>query len=428
MKRSLLFISFFILVGLSFARPVFAEGCCVGPTAAYFLFDNNQCLNEASPPGRWDAHQYPDSITGKCELMVGADERALVIGKSIATQVAEKPPLIFIPSVEIPGLFTGPIVVGNETLGQYIAAFYMFFVGLTGVLAMAMLVYSGFRRITAAGNSSKVQESTDIMNAALSGVVLVMLSYLLLNLINPALTRLAGMQLDPIKPVLFSFESSAHSLRDASVCGVGVNPATGELVGFQDDIYEYDDIFKEVGDAKGVMPSLLKAIMIVESCGDPDAASVLEDGTNGGCGLMQVNPKNNTTGGSGCDGLRTPAIEPTDSDAVKEAKLKIIKANITRGAEIIVHAYKKTCPETARYESGEVVQCDHQKSGCIVGADRYAIAAYNGGTGANCNSSDCQGETWWECKNNDGFAATRQYVSSIVAAHNMIRNRNWIPD
>ena len=47
------------------------------------------------------------------------------------------------------------------------------------------------------------------------------------------------------------------------------------------------------------------------------------------------------------------------------------------------------------------------------GDERRALAAYNGGTKANNNSSVCPGQLAWECQRNSGYAETRNYVPSI---------------
>ena len=42
-----------------------------------------------------------------------------------------------------------------------------------------------------------------------------------------------------------------------------------------------------------------------------------------------------------------------------------------------------------------------------------ALAAYNGGTKANNNSSNCPGQLAWQCTANSGYRETRNYVASI---------------
>lgn len=77
-----------------------------------------------------------------------------------------------------------------QDLGEYILNFYRWFVTVAGVFAVAMLILAGFRWITAAGNTGKIQDSKDMLYGAYSGIVLIMLSFLLLQFINPSILSL----------------------------------------------------------------------------------------------------------------------------------------------------------------------------------------------------------------------------------------------
>lgn len=97
-------------------------------------------------------------------------------------------PIKFFPQVTVPG-FTGGDVTEN-TLGEYFRAIYVYFVSSVGVIAVTMIIFGGFRWITAAGNASKIQAAQETINSALIGLVLALTSFLILNTINPNLTRL----------------------------------------------------------------------------------------------------------------------------------------------------------------------------------------------------------------------------------------------
>lgn len=84
------------------------------------------------------------------------------------------------------------IVFDNTTrpIAQYVKAVYTYAVGAVGILATVMLMIGGLRWILAGGNPSSVGEAKDMIIAAISGMVLVMTSYLILSQINPALVNL----------------------------------------------------------------------------------------------------------------------------------------------------------------------------------------------------------------------------------------------
>ncbi len=58
-----------------------------------------------------------------------------------------------------------------------------FAMGIMGSLALLVFVYGGFKWLTAAGNSDKVQEGTEAMTWAAIGIFIIFGSYAILNLI-----------------------------------------------------------------------------------------------------------------------------------------------------------------------------------------------------------------------------------------------------
>ncbi|MBI5405273.1 MAG: hypothetical protein HY976_03535 [Candidatus Kerfeldbacteria bacterium] len=99
--------------------------------------------------------------------------------------------LKFTPNVPIPGLFSKTVDVDNSLFSRYIGAFYIFFAGVAGIVAVVVMMWGGFHYITSAGNAQKMSQGREIINNAIIGLILLFTSYLLLNLINPNLTRLS---------------------------------------------------------------------------------------------------------------------------------------------------------------------------------------------------------------------------------------------
>ncbi|MBU0707712.1 pilin, partial [Patescibacteria group bacterium] len=77
-----------------------------------------------------------------------------------------------------------------KDLAQYIRIFYQFFIGIIGIFAVAMMMFSGFKRITASGNPEKINTAKDHFTSAIVGVVIALISFILLRLINPAIVEL----------------------------------------------------------------------------------------------------------------------------------------------------------------------------------------------------------------------------------------------
>jgi hypothetical protein len=97
-------------------------------------------------------------------------------------------------TLEVPIGSLSSIPMGNSTepIAVYIKTIYNFAVGAVGIVAAVVLMIGGVIWITAGGNASNVGEAKSMITAALTGMVLVLTSYLLLDQINPALVNLSS--------------------------------------------------------------------------------------------------------------------------------------------------------------------------------------------------------------------------------------------
>lgn len=97
-------------------------------------------------------------------------------------------------------------------LAEYIQIFYRFTVAAVAIIAATMIMYAGISWLTAAGSSQKIGEAKERITAAISGLVLAMLSYAILNTINPSLISLTS----PTIPVPQVATSIAQALSGTS--------------------------------------------------------------------------------------------------------------------------------------------------------------------------------------------------------------------
>ncbi|MFA5106746.1 MAG: pilin [Patescibacteria group bacterium] len=81
---------------------------------------------------------------------------------------------------------------------QYTKIFYNLFIGVIGIFAAVMIMYAGFQWISASGNSQKIERAKDSFTSAIIGVVIALISYVLLNLINPMIVNLQPIALETI--------------------------------------------------------------------------------------------------------------------------------------------------------------------------------------------------------------------------------------
>ena len=74
-------------------------------------------------------------------------------------------------------------------VGEFIQLMYRYAVGIASILSVIMIMVAGFQYVTSGGNSEALSSAKKRMAGAFSGLILAFLSYAILTLINPALTR-----------------------------------------------------------------------------------------------------------------------------------------------------------------------------------------------------------------------------------------------
>ncbi len=94
---------------------------------------------------------------------------------------------------EIPG-----VPAPSSGLPEYLNYLFVFGLGIIGVVALAVMMFGGIQYILAAGNVGKTTEAKEWIYAALTGLGLLLVSYLLLRTINPDLVNLKNPCLGPL--------------------------------------------------------------------------------------------------------------------------------------------------------------------------------------------------------------------------------------
>ena len=90
------------------------------------------------------------------------------------------------------------ITPDGNILGNYIAIWYKFLVGIAGLLAMGMLIYGGAGWLMSGGSSAAVGEAKKTISSALIGLTLALLSYTALSFVNPRLLTMKDLSLNTI--------------------------------------------------------------------------------------------------------------------------------------------------------------------------------------------------------------------------------------
>jgi len=77
----------------------------------------------------------------------------------------------------------------QQDLPAFISSVYSFSLTILGLAIFVQIIRAGFKWFTAAGNAGKSGEATKMIKNAIIGAILLLASYLILNVINPDLVK-----------------------------------------------------------------------------------------------------------------------------------------------------------------------------------------------------------------------------------------------
>ncbi len=86
-------------------------------------------------------------------------------------------------------------------LGEYVAGLYNYALGIAGILAAIMLMAGGLLWLISAGDASKITQAKDLIIGAITGLIILAASYLILIQINPGLVNLKSISVSYIPKV-----------------------------------------------------------------------------------------------------------------------------------------------------------------------------------------------------------------------------------
>ncbi|MBX4188367.1 MAG: hypothetical protein KW793_04525 [Candidatus Doudnabacteria bacterium] len=94
-----------------------------------------------------------------------------------------------------------PCTSGTATgdIGRCVSQIYIWSLGISGILAVVMVVLGGYMIMTARGNGAQAAKGRTFLTSALAGLVLLLGAYLILNTINSDLTNFSISSWDQLK-------------------------------------------------------------------------------------------------------------------------------------------------------------------------------------------------------------------------------------
>ena len=118
-----------------------------------------------------------------------------IFGLTVLAEDIPFEPSIKIPSLDVGGDSVGPpapiTITGDfSALTKYISGIYRFGMAITGILAVIVLALGGITWLTSGGNANSIAKAKQYIWGSITGLVLALLSYTLLNMVNPDIVAL----------------------------------------------------------------------------------------------------------------------------------------------------------------------------------------------------------------------------------------------
>ena len=208
--------------------------------------NNSQCVSSSSPNLQCQSERCvltaasegcgtdADCASGfRCQIREEG-HRATRTFVSQCVPTSELPPAqIALTRLQIPLVTLQPFTVPFRTtegdrefliidfLAQYLAAVYKFLVSVVGVIAGIMIVYAGFKWLTAGGSPDKISDAKRKIADASVGLILVLGSYIILMIINPDLVVFQPLRVEQIEKIELEPPGAGEEIRETGTWTTG---------------------------------------------------------------------------------------------------------------------------------------------------------------------------------------------------------------
>ena len=123
----------------------------------------------------------------------------------------------------IPGVEEGTDVSGENLLQKYIQGVYTWALAIVGVAALIMVIMGGYQYMVSAGNPETRKLAKTTITQALIGLAVALSIFLILNLIDPNLTKL-NVEIPKI--------GNCIEVNQSNSCPVNMSPSDGVNCGW----------------------------------------------------------------------------------------------------------------------------------------------------------------------------------------------------
>lgn len=123
----------------------------------------------------------------------------------------------FSPQVTIPNSnFTNDTssTITGSTIASYIGAIYNYGLAIAGILATIVLMAAGVIWLTSGGDSGKVSQAKELISGSVAGLIILIVSWVILNTVNPDLVNLKS--ISPTNIIKKNVNTSPQTCNEAT--------------------------------------------------------------------------------------------------------------------------------------------------------------------------------------------------------------------
>jgi len=202
-----------------FSTPVLAACSWVAETTTY-TYSTPGGTPSTSVTGGCSAKKLFKSNEGKCTATKpsyapsSGSEAVCCCDSDSAASTAFEPPLFTPPDLQIaiPGMKTlskinclpgagGAYFCEIPWLGEYVVGIYNYALSIAGILAAIMLMAGGVLWLISAGDASKITQAKELIIGAITGLIILAASFIILMQINPNLVNLKNISVSYIPKI-----------------------------------------------------------------------------------------------------------------------------------------------------------------------------------------------------------------------------------
>ncbi len=119
-------------------------------------------------------------------------------GEAIKPKIYVAIPDLKLSDLKVPIGGDESVQISFPWIAQYIIAVYKYALGFASILAVIMIMAAGILYLVSAGNPQRISQAKNYIIGAITGLIIIVGSYTILNLISPQLTQLGSVELKTV--------------------------------------------------------------------------------------------------------------------------------------------------------------------------------------------------------------------------------------